>query len=120
MTQSVFNSLLNAGYLFTETTDQMYDPVAGRFLPDRYVEGTCPICGYTDARGDQCDNCGNTLDPTDLINPRSKLTQATPELRPDGAFLLRPAAVLRAADRLDRDARQLAAQCPPLHGELGA
>ncbi|MDQ6603703.1 MAG: methionine--tRNA ligase [Chloroflexota bacterium] len=81
VTQSVFNSLLNAGYLFTQTTDQMFDPVANRFLPDRYVEGTCPICGYADARGDQCDNCGNTLDPVDLINPRSKLTQATPELR---------------------------------------
>jgi len=86
VTQSVFNSLLNAGYLFTETTDQMFDPVAGRFLPDRYVEGTCPICGYEDARGDQCDNCGNTLDPVDLINPRSKLTMATPELRPTEHF----------------------------------
>jgi len=81
VTQSVFNSLLNGGYLFRQTTDQMFDPVAGRFLPDRYVEGTCPICGYEDARGDQCDNCGNTLDPVDLINPRSKLTKATPELR---------------------------------------
>jgi len=81
VTQSVFNSLLNAGFLFLQTTDQMFDPEAGRFLPDRYVEGTCPVCGYADARGDQCDNCGSTLDPTDLINPRSKLTGATPELR---------------------------------------
>jgi len=86
VTQSVFTSLLNAGYLFTQTTDQMFDPVANRFLPDRYIEGTCPICGYEDARGDQCDNCGNTLDPVDLINPRSKLTKATPELRPTEHF----------------------------------
>jgi methionyl-tRNA synthetase len=88
VTQSVFNSLLNAGYLFKQTTEQMYDPVAGRFLPDRYVEGTCPICGYEDARGDQCDNCGNTLDPVDLINPRSKLTKAKPELRATEHFFL--------------------------------
>ena len=86
--QSVFNSLLNGGYLFTETTDQMFDPIAERFLPDRYVEGTCPICGYGDARGDQCDNCGNTLDPVDLINPRSRLSGATPELRPTEHFFL--------------------------------
>ncbi|MHB8647808.1 MAG: methionine--tRNA ligase, partial [Thermomicrobiales bacterium] len=86
VTQSVFNTLLNAGYLFTQTTDQMFDPIANRFLPDRYIEGTCPICGYEDARGDQCDNCGNTLDPVDLINPRSKLTNATPELRPTEHF----------------------------------
>ena len=48
-----------------------FDPVSGRTLPDRYIEGKCPICGYPDARGDQCDNCGNQLDPIDLINPTS-------------------------------------------------
>ena len=86
--QSVFNSLRNGGYIFTDTSEQMYDPKAGRFLPDRYVEGTCPVCGFTDARGDQCDNCGSTLDPTDLIAPRSKLTGATPELRETEQFFL--------------------------------
>ena len=53
-------------------------PSTGRTLPDRYIEGTCPICGYDGARGDQCDNCGNQLDPIDLINPRSRINGETP------------------------------------------
>ncbi|MFT5223076.1 MAG: methionyl-tRNA synthetase [Glaciecola sp.] len=65
----------------TKITEQYFDPQAQRFLPDRYVEGTCPSCAYTHARGDQCDQCGKTLDPTDLVDPRSKLTGATPERR---------------------------------------
>ena len=81
VTQEFFLRLLEEGYLKKGTSEQFYDPDAGRFLPDRYVEGTCPHCDYRDARGDQCENCGRTLDVTDLINPRSKLTGATPELR---------------------------------------
>jgi len=81
VTQDVFLQLLGKGYLVKGTTTQYFDPEAQRFLPDRYVEGTCPHCGYADARGDQCENCGRTLDATDLINPRSRLTGATPELR---------------------------------------
>ena len=54
-------------------------PSTGRTLPDRYIEGTCPICGYDGARGDQCDNCGNQLDPAELINPRSKINGETPK-----------------------------------------
>ncbi len=88
VTQDFFLRLYEQGYLFQETTLAMYDPEAKRFLPDRYVEGTCPHCGYTDARGDQCDNCGRTLDPTDLINPRSKLSGATPETRETTHFFL--------------------------------
>src|SRR5581483_11200708 len=53
----------------------------GHTLPDRYIEGTCPICGYPEARGDQCDNCGNQLDPTDLIEPRSRIDGSVPEFR---------------------------------------
>ena len=67
VTQDVFLRLLEKGYMAKGTTTQYYDPEAERFLPDRYVEGTCPHCGYADARGDQCDNCGRTLDPADLI-----------------------------------------------------
>ena len=63
-------------------------PSTGRTLPDRYIEGTCPICGYLDARGDQCDNCGNQLDPTDLINPRSKINGETPEFVETQHFFL--------------------------------
>ncbi|MCL1601291.1 MAG: methionine--tRNA ligase [Actinomycetia bacterium] len=79
--QDFFLKLLENGYLYTETSEQFFDEEAGRFLPDRYVEGTCPHCGFGDARGDQCDNCGKTLDPVDLIDPRSKLSGTTPVLR---------------------------------------
>jgi methionyl-tRNA synthetase len=82
VTWEIFRGLRDNGYLEARTTDQFYDPVAERFLPDRYVEGTCPNCGAGNARGDQCDACGKTLDPVDLLEPRSKLTGATPEQRP--------------------------------------
>ncbi|MFB3099185.1 MAG: methionine--tRNA ligase, partial [Acidimicrobiia bacterium] len=81
VTQDFFMRLLDNGYLYREMTEQFFDDEAGRFLPDRYVEGTCPYCGFVHARGDQCDNCGRTLDPTDLIDPKSKLTGNTPVLR---------------------------------------
>jgi methionyl-tRNA synthetase len=81
VTQDLFRSLHEHGLLEKRTTQQFYDPEAGRFLPDRYVEGTCPNCGYEHARGDQCDDCGKTLDPIDLIDPRSKVSGATPEPR---------------------------------------
>lgn len=74
--------LLNErGYLFEKTSDAFYDEKAGRFLPDRYVEGTCPNCGFERARGDQCDNCGKLLDPIDLINPRSRFSGEAPVVR---------------------------------------
>jgi methionyl-tRNA synthetase len=79
--QDFFLTLLENGYLYPHTTEQFYDETEARFLPDRYVEGTCPNCGFPDARGDQCDNCGKTLDPVDLIDPRSKLSGTTPVLR---------------------------------------
>ena len=59
--QDMFLRLLERDYIYKATTQAPYDPVAGRFLPDRYVEGTCPHCGFPQARGDQCDNCGHTL-----------------------------------------------------------
>jgi methionyl-tRNA synthetase len=89
VTREMFQALRDNGYLEIRTTEQFYDPEVERFLPDRYVEGTCPNCGATDARGDQCDTCGKTLDPGDLIEPRSKLSDATPEPRPtDHWFIL--------------------------------
>ncbi len=81
VTQDIFLRLLEKGYLVKGSSTQYFDPEAERFLPDRYVEGTCPHCGYAQARGDQCENCGRTLDVTDLIDPRSRLTGATPVLR---------------------------------------
>ena len=89
VTQKVFLELRKKGYLVKRSTKQFFDPEAKRFLPDRYVEGTCPHCDYTGARGDQCDNCGRTLDAVDLIDPRSKLSGATPVLRETEHYFFR-------------------------------
>ncbi len=78
VTQEIFKGLYDNGYIIAKTTLGAISPSTGRTLPDRYVEGTCPICGYESARGDQCDNCQNQLDPIDLINPRSKINGETP------------------------------------------
>ncbi|MHB1063963.1 MAG: methionine--tRNA ligase [Georgenia sp.] len=78
VTQAMFRTVRDNGYLVERTTQSAISPSTGRTLPDRYIEGTCPICGYGEARGDQCDNCGNQLDPTDLIDPRSKINGETP------------------------------------------
>ncbi len=77
--QEIFTGLYRNGYIFARTALGAISPSTGRTLPDRYIEGTCPICGYESARGDQCDNCGNQLDPVDLINPRSRINGETPE-----------------------------------------
>jgi methionyl-tRNA synthetase len=79
--QRLFLKLYEKGYLIKKTQLAAFSPSTGRTLPDRYIEGTCPICGYAEARGDQCDNCGNQLDPTDLINPRSRINGEVPEFR---------------------------------------
>jgi methionyl-tRNA synthetase len=79
VTQEMFSTLLRNGYIFPKTTLGAISPSTGRTLPDRYIEGTCPICSYPSARGDQCDNCGNQLDPTELINPKSKINGETPQ-----------------------------------------
>jgi methionyl-tRNA synthetase len=73
ITQDFFLTLYDKGYIFKDSMLSPYCPTDRRFLPDRYVEGTCPYCGYPAARGDQCDNCGRTLDPVDLIDPRCRL-----------------------------------------------
>lgn len=86
--QDIFRRLLERGYLYTEKQRLLYSETEGRFLPDRYVEGTCPVCGYADARGDQCDNCGNLLDAVDLINPRSKTDGSTPVIRETEHYFL--------------------------------
>jgi methionyl-tRNA synthetase len=80
-------------------------PSTGRTLPDRYIEGTCPICGYGEARGDQCDNCGNQLDPIDLINPRSKINGETPEFIETEHFFLDLPALAESRSRVARRAR---------------
>lgn len=86
--QDFFTHLHDNGYLYRETQRQLYSESEERFLPDRYVEGTCPICGYKEARGDQCDNCGNLLDALDLIDPRSKTDGSTPVVRETEHYFL--------------------------------
>ncbi len=86
--QDVFSTLFEKGYLIRRTQLGAFSPTTGRTLPDRYIEGTCPHCGYPAARGDQCDSCGRMLDPTDLINPRSRIDGSTPVFRDSEHFFL--------------------------------
>ena len=86
--QSIFLALQQNGFLYTQKSMQWYSPSAKKFLPDRYVEGTCYLCGFEGARSDQCDQCGNVLEPEKLLNPRSKVDGSTPELRETEHFYL--------------------------------
>lgn len=86
--QELFRGLYDNGYMIKETTMGAVSPSTGRTLPDRYIEGTCPICGADGARGDQCDTCGNQLDPADLIKPVSKINGETPNFIETEHFLL--------------------------------
>jgi methionyl-tRNA synthetase len=88
VSQDIFLKLRANGCLFTQTEKQWYAPAEGRFLPDRYVEGECYICHYPNARGDQCDNCGNLLDATQLIQPRARTSGTALELRETEHFYL--------------------------------
>jgi methionyl-tRNA synthetase len=81
VTQDVFRTLYAKGYVVEQETLGAFSASTGHTLPDRYIEGTCPICGFHAARGDQCDNCGNQLDPTDLIDPRSRIDGTPPIFR---------------------------------------
>jgi methionyl-tRNA synthetase len=97
--QQLFRRLYENGYIVARTQLGAVSPSTGRTLPDRYIEGTCPICGYPEARGDQCDNCGNQLDPTDLIEPRSRLNGEKPEFRETEHFFFElPAFAERLAE----------------------
>ncbi|WP_076259575.1 methionine--tRNA ligase [Intrasporangium flavum] len=86
--QELFRQVHANGYMIEQTTRGAISPSTGRTLPDRYIEGTCPICGFPDARGDQCDNCGNQLDADELIDPRSKINGETPEFVETQHFFL--------------------------------
>ncbi|MFS2292686.1 MAG: methionine--tRNA ligase [Actinomadura sp.] len=86
--QEIFKGLYDNGYIFPQKTLGAISPSTGRTLPDRYIEGTCPICGYDGARGDQCDNCGNQLDPVDLINPVSRINGEKPKFVETEHFML--------------------------------
>ncbi|NWF64424.1 MAG: methionine--tRNA ligase [Chloroflexi bacterium] len=88
VSQAMFLALQKNGYLYREFSKQWYSPSAGKFLPDRYVEGTCYICGYESARSDQCDRCGNVLEPEKLIKPRATTGDGALELRDTEHFYL--------------------------------
>ncbi len=81
VTRDLFRTLHEKGFIIEQETLGAFSASTGHTLPDRYIEGTCPICGFGSARGDQCDNCGNQLDPTDLIDPRSRIDGTTPVFR---------------------------------------
>ncbi len=78
VSQTMFTTLLESGFLYKEKQLQWYSSAQERFLPDRYVEGTCYICGFDGARSDLCDHCGNLLEASKLLNPRSKIDGSTP------------------------------------------
>jgi len=88
VSQAIFLALLKNGFMFKQFSKQWYSPSAKKFLPDRYVEGTCYICNFEGARSDQCDNCGNVLEPEKLINPRAKTGDGALELRETEHFYL--------------------------------
>ncbi len=86
--QDIFTRLLEGEYLYQKRQRLLYSESENRFLPDRYVEGECPFCGYESARGDQCDNCGKLLEATELVNPRSKTDGSTPSVRETEHYFL--------------------------------
>ncbi len=87
--RELFRALSKRDYFRLKTEEQLFDPEAQVFLADRFVTGTCPLCGYEEAYGDQCERCGASLSPQEVLNPRSTLTQAVPELRTTTHWYLR-------------------------------
>ena len=89
LAQDIYRKLKAAGFIATRTIEQFFDPVKGMFLPDRYIKGECPKCGAKDQYGDNCEVCGAVYAPTDLKNPYSVLSGATPELRSSEHFFFK-------------------------------
>jgi methionyl-tRNA synthetase len=89
VTHDIFLTLLKQGDIYKSRMSQLYCPKCQRFLPDRYVEGTCPYCGSPGARGDQCDRCGKPLNATELINPRCRVCGTLPQIRESEHFFLK-------------------------------
>ena len=85
----IFSTLLEKGYLYKQVAPQAYCPQCNRFMPDRYVEGTCPYCKFSEARGDQCDQCGQPLNPGDLINFHCLICGQTPRFEKSEHFFLK-------------------------------
>ena len=102
MVQDIFRTLYDKGYIVERSMLVAFSQSTGNTLPDRYIEGTCPICGFESARGDQCDNCGNLLDPVDLIDPRSRIDGEPPVFRETNHLFLDLPAFADRLTRVDR------------------
>jgi methionyl-tRNA synthetase len=89
VTHDIFLTLLKKGYIYKGSMSQPYCPKCERFMPDRYIEGTCPFCGFPNARGDQCDQCGKPLNAAELISPRCRVCGTKPEFRESEHFFLK-------------------------------
>jgi len=89
VTQDIFLKLLEKGYIYKSIVSQPYCPQCRRYLPDRYIEGTCPFCGSTNARGDQCDDCGKPINPEEMADPRCRLCGATPQFQDSEHFFFK-------------------------------
>lgn len=103
VSQDIFLTLLNRGYIYKKTVSQPFCPHCQRFLPDRYIEGTCPYCQSPRARGDQCEDCGKPLNPTELIDPRCRICGTTPVFKDSEHFFLKLTAF---SDRLQAWVKQ--------------
>ena len=97
--QEIFVRLKERGYVYSATMTSPYCPADRRFLPDRYVEGTCPHCGFTGARGDQCENCGKLLDPFELKDPKCRIDGSTPVPRETTHFFFKLTAFQRPLEQ---------------------
>jgi methionyl-tRNA synthetase len=99
VSQDIFLKLLEGGHIYKATVSQPYCPKCQRYLPDRYIEGTCPFCGSSGARGDQCDQCGKPLNPVELIEPRCLICGTTPQFQESEHFFLRLSDFQRQLDQ---------------------
>ena len=113
--QDIFLKLLAKDYIYKGEMMLPHCESCGRYLPDRYVEGTCPHCGNAGARGDQCDNCGKPLNPTDLLDLRCRVCGSAPEIKRSEHYFLKLSAFQEPAHRVGGEAGPLAAQRPELH-----
>jgi len=95
VTQDIFLKLMEGGYIYKAIVSQPYCPQCQRYLPDRYIEGTCPFCGSTNARGDQCDDCGKPMNPGEMVDPRCRLCGGTPQFQDSEHFFFKLSAFQR-------------------------
>ncbi len=104
ITQAIFKKLDENGYISEQTIEQTFCEHCNRFLADRYVHGTCPACGYAEARGDQCENCGKLLDPVDLTDPRCGICGNKPVIKPTKHLYINLPAILPKLEKWMADA----------------